>query len=358
MKKILVIEDDQNVRESIAELLSLKPYEVATAENGLEGVRMAKETNPDLIICDVMMPESDGYEVLGKLRSDEYNSDVPFIFLTAKAEKTSLRQGMNLGADDYITKPFKAEELFEAIEARIIKQEKAGKAMTSRIKLSQPLNEAIANNKIASSFVNIQGLSNMILDYFEDYTEDAIKEIIEDIRSSATKAERVIKNAVLYQSLVEAENDETRAREFKDVHCNCIEEIIRTKMFGIAKNYDRERDIFFKEVEKRNLGISFEGLSAIIHEVIDNAFKFSKKGSVVTVSGAVVQSKYILTIEDKGMGVSKSQLGELFSDRQNTRYALSGLVLVHKLMRFLNNDIKIESYLEQGTKVMLSFSLH
>lgn len=124
MKKILVIEDNTEVRENIQEILELSGYEVITAENGKIGVEKAIKSIPDLILCDVMMPELDGFGVLHILAKKPSTTDIPFIFLTAKAEKTDFRKGMNLGADDYITKPFDDVELMDAIEMRLKKSER------------------------------------------------------------------------------------------------------------------------------------------------------------------------------------------------------------------------------------------
>lgn len=122
-KSILVIEDQEDVRENIAELLELSSYEVATATNGKEGVKQALASPPDLVLCDIMMPEMDGYEVLYLLSKNQPTASIPFIFLTAKAEKSDFRKGMNMGADDYITKPFQEIELLGAIERRIQRHE-------------------------------------------------------------------------------------------------------------------------------------------------------------------------------------------------------------------------------------------
>lgn len=121
MKKILLVEDNQEVRENTAEILELAGYHVITAENGKIGVDLAKKENPDLIICDVMMPELDGFGVLHVLSKSPQTSSIPFIFLTAKAEKEDMRKGMNLGADDYLTKPFDDLELLDAVEIRLKK---------------------------------------------------------------------------------------------------------------------------------------------------------------------------------------------------------------------------------------------
>src|SRR5678810_422287 len=123
MKKILVIEDNNEVRENIAEILELSNYKVLTAENGKIGVELALSELPDLIICDIMMPVLDGYGVLHLLNKHVDTYGIPFIFLTAKAEKTDLRKGMEMGADDYLTKPFDSIELLNAIEIRLKKAE-------------------------------------------------------------------------------------------------------------------------------------------------------------------------------------------------------------------------------------------
>ncbi len=121
MKKVLLIEDNPEVRENTSEILSLAGYSVLTAENGKAGVDVAQKEKPDLIICDIMMPELDGYGVLHILGKRDDTARIPFIFLTAKTEKTDIRKGMNLGADDYLTKPFDDTDLLNAVEARFRK---------------------------------------------------------------------------------------------------------------------------------------------------------------------------------------------------------------------------------------------
>jgi len=123
MKKILVIEDDSEMRRNIVLVLQLEQYQPIAAENGRVGVELAKREKPDLILCDVMMPELDGYGVLKALREDTNTTLIPFIFLTAKGEKDDLRSGMNLGADDYLTKPVTQADLLKAIEVRLRRSE-------------------------------------------------------------------------------------------------------------------------------------------------------------------------------------------------------------------------------------------
>jgi DNA-binding NarL/FixJ family response regulator len=122
MKSILVIEDQPAMRRNIQTILEMEGFKVVIAENGREGVQAAQASPPDLILCDVMMPELDGYGVLNALRENEETASIPFIFLTAKGEKTDLRLGMNLGADDYLAKPVSNTELVKAVKARFERQ--------------------------------------------------------------------------------------------------------------------------------------------------------------------------------------------------------------------------------------------
>ncbi|MGV6846706.1 MAG: response regulator [Lutibacter sp.] len=121
MKKILLIEDDTTLRETTAEILELSNYTVFTAANGVKGVQLAESKKPDIIVCDIMMPEMDGYEVLSQLSKHENTNRIPFIFMSAKTEMAEVRKGMNMGADDYLTKPVSEEILISAIESRLAK---------------------------------------------------------------------------------------------------------------------------------------------------------------------------------------------------------------------------------------------
>jgi len=123
MKKILVIEDEPEMRRNVITILKLEKFQAIGAENGRAGLQMARDEKPDLILCDVMMPELDGYGVLQGLRQDENTRTIPFIFLTARGEKIDQRCGMNLGADDYLTKPVSRNDLLNAINARLRRAE-------------------------------------------------------------------------------------------------------------------------------------------------------------------------------------------------------------------------------------------
>lgn len=162
MKKILLIEDDKVVRENTAELLELANYQVISAPDGKRGLAQAKKHIPDIIICDIMMPELNGYGVLQLLSKDKNTKHIPFIFLSAKTEHKDIRKGMNLGADDYITKPFDESELFTAIESRLAKI-----AIIKESLENKHINEI--TTKFESHIKNLDHLKHLFFEKFDEF---------------------------------------------------------------------------------------------------------------------------------------------------------------------------------------------
>ena len=163
IKTVLLIEDDSALRENTAEMLELSGYAVITAPNGRVGIEKAKAEHPQVIVCDIMMPEVDGYGVLDSLSHDQDTQHIPFIFLSAKTEHKEIRKGMDLGADDYITKPFEESELLSAIESRLAKSELLRQAMEAS-------SEGISKHDDDDSIRNLNELKN----FFDDNGEIAI----------------------------------------------------------------------------------------------------------------------------------------------------------------------------------------
>jgi DNA-binding NarL/FixJ family response regulator len=183
MKKILVIEDEPEMRRNITALLRYYEYEPVAAANGREGVEAARRERPDLILCDVMMPELDGYGVLQALQSDASLARIPFIFLTAKGEKDDLRSGMNLGADDYLTKPVANADLVRAIEARLRRSERqANREFRPDFSSSEPLLKLGLTPRAAEALLWLaQGKTNSDIATILGITESTVKKHVQEM---------------------------------------------------------------------------------------------------------------------------------------------------------------------------------
>ncbi len=183
MKKILVIEDEPEMRRNITTLLRYYDYEPIAAENGRQGVEAARREKPDLILCDVMMPELDGYGVLQALQTDASLARIPFIFLTAKGEKDDLRSGMNRGADDYLTKPVANADLVRAVEARLRRSEQqVNHEFKPDFSSSQPLLALGLTPRAAEALLWLaQGKTNSDIATILGITESTVKKYVQEM---------------------------------------------------------------------------------------------------------------------------------------------------------------------------------
>ncbi len=183
MKQILVIEDEPEMRRNLLTILKLEKFQPLGAENGRIGLEMAKREKPDLILCDVMMPELDGHGVLEALRQDEDTASIPFIFLTAKGEKADLRSGMNLGADDYLTKPVAKKDLLHAIAARLLRSEQtAQREFKPDFSSSEPLLKLDLTPRVAEVLLWVaQGKTNGDIATILGISESTVKKHLLEI---------------------------------------------------------------------------------------------------------------------------------------------------------------------------------
>ncbi|MBW4521867.1 MAG: response regulator [Scytolyngbya sp. HA4215-MV1] len=181
MRKILVIEDEKPILSNILEILESSGFQTISARNGTTGVQMAKEHLPQLILCDIMMPDMDGYGVFSALSHYPATAEIPFIFLTAKAEASDFRQGMNLGVDDYITKPFRRTDLLDAIAARLERK---------RITTQQYLKERQQSEELQNKLNDLRQLNSTQAKLLERLTEELRQPL-----SSITMVLHMLQNA-------------------------------------------------------------------------------------------------------------------------------------------------------------------
>ncbi|MEQ8186471.1 MAG: response regulator [Candidatus Eremiobacterota bacterium] len=357
MKKILVIEDEPSVLANILKTLEFENYQASGAENGLSGLARAKELFPDLIICDVMMPEMDGYSVLSELRKDPLTATIPFIFLTAKADRLEQRQGMELGADDYITKPFTRKELLSAINTRLKKQEIIHNK--SREKLDE-LRTSIARalpHEFRSPLNGILGLSEILINEYETIERDELLELVQEIYNSGQRLHRLIQNTLLYAELELAEANLDRIKLLQG-NMNSVKHVISHVAEKKARLENRENDLIL-EIEDGAINISETNLEKILEELLDNAFKFSSSGHSVHII-ARFDNMFHLYITDRGRGMTPLQIADIGAYIQFERKIYEqqgvglGLIITRRLVEFAGGNFIIESEAGKGTTVQVS----
>lgn len=280
--EIIIIEDDQSIRENLQELLEVYGYTVRAYNNGFEGLKGIQERVPDLVVCDIMTPNMDGFEVLHTLKSKGETSNIPFIFLTAKVERADQRKGMEMGADDYIVKPFTSQEIINAIEIRLQKQ----KYTESKIQ-NELFNKLNAFAKINSHEYNtplngILGLSATLEDAVEQLSKSEIIEIAQAIKSSAKRLHRTFKNFIFYILL---QKGELKSPE-SPISGQWLNDYVKTILNDKSFKFNRLNHIQFQsELDQDfSLNVPVDYLSYVIEELIWNALKFSEAETEVSVA--------------------------------------------------------------------------
>jgi two-component system sensor histidine kinase/response regulator len=361
MKRILVIEDEKDVRENIIELLTAEGFTAVGAENGTRGVQLARELLPDVILCDILMPGLDGYGVLAVLNQEGLTAAIPFIFITARVTRADARKAMDLGADDYITKPFTRQELLNAIYIRTNKH----KVLADKI--SQKTNQtrrdfayALPSQILAPLEVILTSSEQLINDY-QILEKEHITGVAGRINRSAKDLLRIIQNYMFYAELdfMQSAQPDLPEREVFTAS-NVIEEMA----FEITKSYERVADLDCN-IQEGNLSISELYLQKIVEELVDNAFKYSPRGSGVVISGKIKpdNNHYELSIIDQGEGMSNDTVAFFNNVAAVSHFSVGsleqriGLMLAKRLVEISGGVLRIDSMLGSGTQVDVTLPL-
>ncbi|MDD1414990.1 response regulator [Dolichospermum sp. ST_con] len=349
MKTILIIEDESTVRNNIQEILELSDFHTLVAENGTQGLRLAQDKNPDLILCDLMMPELDGYGVLAALRQDISTATIPFIFLTARAERSDLRRGMELGANDYLTKPFQTDELLQAINTRLDQQSLAKeKTQQALDNLSSTISKSLPH-EINTPLNHILGLSTLLIEEYEKLEDDENLEMLKSIHDAGLMLHRLTINFLMYADLQLLVSNPNKLADFKNNHAKSFtKSTIENVAVKIAKDANREADLSINILDTI-VKISEVNLSKIVEEIIGNAFKFSQPNTTVEIVGSSHNYGFDLSVINQGRGMLKEQIANIggyvqferkFYEQQGSGLGLS---IAKKLVEIHDGKFSIES---------------
>lgn len=359
MTKILVIEDEEAIRENILELLNGENFEAIAVENGCKGVQLAKEKNPDLIICDISMPELDGYGVLEALRNEPTTAMIPFIFLTALADKANNRKGMELGADDYITKPCRPVELLNAIDTRLKKQAAINQQQNQKLEELRSSITFSLPHELRTPLNGILGFSDLILTELDTLEPEEIKEMVEQIQTSGKRLYRLIQNFLLYAELELIATNPERIKALKSHQTDYVNSLISEQATLEAKQAQRQADLHL-QLEDTPLHISAIRLKKVVEELVNNACKFSVPGTPINIVSQVKDKSFILSITDKGRGMKPEQIENLGAYMQFERKLYEqqgsglGLVIVKRIIELHGGSLTLESIPDRQTTVKLT----
>jgi DNA-binding response OmpR family regulator len=355
LEKILIIDDDRLILDSIIEILQNEGYECLKAVDGEEGIQIAKDETPNLIVCDIQMPGLNGYEVLQNLRANPRTSTIPFIFLSALVDKSDLRKGMILGADDYLTKPFQPEELISSVKTRLEKH----MAITKRMDVLRDSIALALPHELQTPLVTIMGYAEMLSEKFKASNDHESLEFSEAIQQAGVRLNRLIKNFIFYEKLEQMSNNaQVLLKGVSEINSDLVNDTSNR----VAKRFNRKDDLEIN-VEKSVISIPITYISILIEELVDNALKFSDKDTKVTLSGKIKDQHYQISIADYGKGMTEEQLANIRAylqferDRYEQQGMGLGLIISMKIAEVYGGNIRINSKYGEYTKVIVSLPL-
>jgi CheY-like chemotaxis protein/anti-sigma regulatory factor (Ser/Thr protein kinase) len=357
MSKILVVEDSKAVLSNIVKILNLNGYNTLSATNGAEGFEIARTELPDLIISDIMMPECDGYTLLNDLRKNSKTEQIPIIFLSAKVDRIEIRKGMVAGADDYITKPFRTNDLIESIETQLAK----------KTKLNSKLEELYSNistyipHELRTPLVSIFGYTDMMISDLDLLSKGEMKIMLSGIRNTADRLYKTLEKFLRYSETELMMKDQASYKELLDNYVSSphwmIEEVLEKSSFRSRVNY--KNDVKATEFE---IKIFADHFKLIVEELLVNANKFSTKDSEILLETKNSDNKFSVTVTNYGRGMSSEEIAKISPFVQHKRKVYEqdgnglGLAIIKRLCEFYSAQIQINSHPDSVTRIEVLFS--
>lgn len=310
--RILVVEDDTHMREGIQDILETNGYEVWAANDGSEGLKVLDALVPDLILSDIAMPTMDGYDFYQAVRRNPRWALIPFIFLTARGERSDIRVGKKLGVDDYLTKPFDTEDLLTAVEARLKRMAEVRAATEAE---KEELRKAILDalpHELRTPLTYIQGYTNLLLQDTAFMQPEILQEALEAIRSGGDRIGKLVEDFVFLITLDAGEVSATIQAASEPVDMKFI---LRTLVSDYRQAADNRRVTLHLDLAPslppvRGYPVY---LSNALGRILDNAIKFSKKeGGEVTIKARSEGGEVYVAIQDTGIGLPAAEIPKIF----------------------------------------------
>lgn len=360
MSRILVIDDDSDVLESVARVLHNDGYDVATATDGSLGVQVAQAEPCDLILCDITMPKLDGYGVFRQIKNDAKTSTIPFVFLTALSSRADYRKGMELGADDYLAKPFSHTELLSCVRTQISKSHLIADRYESTLRLVRKNVMYALPHELRTPLAHIMGYAGLLEMQGEPINVDIIHQYGESIHHAGRRLHHLIENYLVYAQLEIIASSPDELAKLRNHLIRNIKPVVEKAVDECAAKHNRASDLEM-QLENIPLRVSENDLTKIVGELVDNALKFSPVGANVRIQTRRSNDAVELTIEDSGRGMSAEQVSLLGAYMQFDRafYEQQGIglgfMIAKRLIELYGGTIAVESEMDTGTIIRIAF---
>jgi two-component system, sensor histidine kinase and response regulator len=358
MKKILVIDDEEWLREMVQLALRQKGYDVIEAENGAIGIEVARRELPDLILCDVNMERVDGYLTLSSLRNEPVTAAIPFILMTGLADNAGMRHGMELGADDYLPKPFTIDALYAAVEARIRKAHALRQQAEKKLADLRDNISLMLPHELRTPLNGILAFGEILAAEASTLPPAEVADMGKIIHDSAKRLERLIENFLIYAQIELLDADPQKLAGLRKKETTAPAKLIEAHACAQAQSAARSKDLVLNLADTP-VPMSEDYLAKIVDELVQNAFKFSQNGSQVVVALAEAPGAVALSVRDQGRGFSTEHITKVgaymqFDRKIQEQQGLGlGLTIAKRLTELHGGTLTIQSAGSSGTTVTL-----
>jgi two-component system sensor histidine kinase/response regulator len=349
MVTVLVVDDDPTILDSVTDLLRISGYNILSATNGVEGLRMMQTNTPDLIIADIMMPEMDGYRFYEAVRENPAWTPIPFIFLTARGERKDIRRGYMLGADQYLTKPFEAEDLLVAVEKRLERVRAIQAVTKNEVEQVKQQLLTIFSHELRTPLSYIYGYVHLLEEGHKGLDDDVIGEILGDMRAGAERLVRLTEDLMQIVYIDSGAMVLRMEREGKEAN---ISPLILQAIRELDEKAERRNVIVSAQIpDQISIWCVPEFVQDVVRRLVDNAIKFSRREEGhVFVRAEIVKGWAVIAVQDDGIGIDPANLKLIFERfQQLDREKLEqqgvglGLALADRLVGLHGGRIDVES---------------
>ncbi|MBM2813579.1 MAG: response regulator receiver sensor signal transduction histidine kinase [Ignavibacteria bacterium] len=360
---ILVVEDEVDIRKNIKRVLEFNDYQVYDAPNGAVGLNMAKKHKPDLIISDIMMPELDGFGLLKELQKETEFASIPFLFLSAKSERTDVREGMKFGADDYLTKPFDIQDLIAAVEARLKKKSATEHQFKKRIEDLRSTISRSLPHELRTPLSLILGFSDYLIKHYDTTQPKDALEMLNNIYDSGKRLNRIFENYLFYANLENLSaspvdiNNLTKKKTFSA-------ELLLRDTVNVYSERAARKDDFMLNLEDASLKMSNDYFAKLVEEIIDNCVKFSEPGTKIEINSKKVDMTFHIDFTDYGRGMTQDHIDNIGAYMQFERKiheqqgAGLGIFIVKKLVELHSGEFLITSQTNKFTTISIKLPIY
>jgi two-component system sensor histidine kinase/response regulator len=365
MKKstILVVEDDLHLMEGIRDILELSGYDVITAPNGVVGLETLRSQSrpPDLIVSDIMMPHMDGYDFFQVVRSEVEWVAIPFIFLTAKGERDDIHRGKLMGAEDYVVKPFDADDLLVAVSAKLDRKKQLDAVWKNEVSSIKQNILTILNHELRTPLTYVVAYADMLHRDADELSVKDMRNFLQGINAGASRLRRLVENFILLVELETGEAEQTYA--WRHTLISNFEEIVNN-ILQKYRDIAREHQITLEAHLEPHLPVvvaDVEYLSAALECLVDNAIKFSEKpGTTVNIRLYAEENQLCIAVSDQGRGVPARELEHIFEsfyqinrEKYEDQGAGSGLAIAEGIVRLHGGSISVDSTFGEGSTFVI-----